>query len=77
MTRQELDRLSDDEVLALMEREGLEVVHSFFATIHHRSENRPDGYTGDELDEIAGELADGDGARWRRQLAEHFAAKGD
>lgn len=74
MTRQELDQLSDDEVLALMEGEGLEVVHSFFATIHHRSESRPDGYTGDELDEIAGDLADGDGARWRDELAAHFAA---
>lgn len=75
MTRQQLNQLSDDEVLALMEREGLEVVHSFFATIHHRSEIRPDGYTGGELDEIADELADGDGARWRDELAAHFAGK--
>lgn len=75
MTADEIEQLSEEDVLALMRREGLEVVHSLFATIHHRSPERPDGYDEDDLEEISESLADGDLAQWRRQLIAHFAAK--
>lgn len=73
MTPEEIAKLNRDEVLALMRREGLHVEHSFFATIHVRSDERPNGYTEDDMDKISGDLEDGDLARWRRELAEHFA----
>jgi hypothetical protein len=75
MTPDEINRLSADELLEVMRREGLEVVHSMFATIHTRSDERPDGFTEGELDDISDELEDGDVVRWRRELTEHFAKK--
>ncbi|MDX2274210.1 MAG: hypothetical protein NW206_02070 [Hyphomonadaceae bacterium] len=75
MTPNEINKLSRDELLDTMRREGLEVVHSMFSTIHHRSPQRPDGFDEDDLDEIGEDLADADLATWRRQLIEHFAAK--
>lgn len=76
MTEDEISKLSRDELLDVMRREGLQVVHSLFATIHHRSDDRPDGYTEEDLDQISDDLGDGDVLRWRRELAAHFASKG-
>lgn len=76
MTQEEIEALTEAEVPELMRREGLPVVHSMFASIHHRSERRPDGWTGGELDELADDMADGDLVRWRRELVEHFAECG-
>lgn len=76
MTKDEIDALSEENVLEVMRREGHEVVHSMFATIHHRSDDRRDGFTDDELDEISDDLDDGDLRRWRAELAAHFARKG-
>jgi len=56
-----------------MRREGLQVVHSLFATIHFESDDRPNGYTGDDLNQINDDLEDGDVLRWRRELVAHFA----
>ena len=76
MKPEEIAKLSRDEVLALMRSEGLEVVHSMFATIHIRDEvSRPDGWTTDELDAVSDDLEDADLARWRHELSEHFAAE--
>ena len=76
MTQEEVERLSPEEVLALMRREGLLVEHSMFATIHMRGPRRENGWTGEELDELADDMADADLARWRRELAVHFAECG-
>ena len=76
MTPEEINKLSTDELLDVMRREGIQVVHSMFATIHFESDERPDGYTEDDLDQISDDLEGGDVLRWRRQLAEHFAKKG-
>lgn len=73
MTPDEINKLSRDELLNVMRREGLEIVHSLFATIHFESDDRPDGYTDDDLDQISDDLEDGDVLRWRRELAKHFA----
>lgn len=73
MKADEIRKLSVDELLDVMRREGLQVVHSMFATIHFKSDERPDGYTEDDLDQISDDLEDGDVLRWRRELAEHFA----
>ena len=75
MTEDEINKLSEDEVLDLMRREGLPVVHSAFATIHHRSPERSDGFTEADLDEIAEDMEDADVRGWRRQLVQHFAKK--
>jgi hypothetical protein len=64
-----------DAILELMRKEGLQVVHSLFATIHHRSERRPDGYRGEQLDEISDGLANSDVERWKAELRAHFAGK--
>lgn len=76
MTPEEIEALSEEEVLEVMRGEGLQVIHSMFATIHHRSDERPDGFTDDDLDEISDDLEDGDLRRWRSELAAHFARKG-
>ncbi|MDZ4689690.1 hypothetical protein [Terricaulis sp.] len=76
MTAEEINELSHDQLLKLMRKEGLPVEHSFFATIHHRSDERPDGYTEGDLNEISDDLEDGDVLRWRRELVEHFAKSG-
>jgi hypothetical protein len=76
MTLDEISKHTRDEVLDLMRREGLQITHSMFATIHHRSAERPDGYTNRDLDEISDDLEDGDLQRWRRELAAHFAKSG-
>ena len=75
MTLEEINKLSSDELLDVMRREGLQVVHSMFSTIHFESDERPDGYTEDDLDQISDDLEDGDVLRWRRELLEHFAGK--
>ncbi len=76
MTPEEINKLSRDELLDTMRREKLPVEISMFATIHFESDERPDGYTEDDLDQISDDLEDGDVLRWRRELAEHFAKKG-
>jgi hypothetical protein len=76
MTPDEINKLSPDELLDAMRREGLSPTLSLFATIHHRSDERPNGYTEGDLDEISDDLEDGDVLRWRRELAEHFASNG-
>jgi len=76
MTPAQIEALTEAEILDVMRREGIPIVTSMFATIHHRSERRPDGWTGEELDELSEDMADGDLVRWRRELAEHFANKG-
>lgn len=76
MTPDEINKLSRDQLLDVMRRAKLEVTHSLFATVHFESDERPDGYTEDDLDQISDDLEDGDALRWRRELAEHFAAKG-
>lgn len=76
MTKDEIEALSEEEVLDLMRREGLQVVHSMFATIHHRSDERPYGFSEDDLDEISEGLEDADLRRGRAKLVAHFAGKG-
>lgn len=75
MTPDEINELSRDELLDTMRREGIEVIHSFFATIHHKSADRPNGFDSGDLDEIGDDLEDGDVLRWRRELTEHFAKR--
>ncbi len=66
----------DPEILlARMREEGLPVVHSFFGTIHYRSEQRPDGYTTEELDQISDDLHERDVQRWRAELMAHLTLK--
>lgn len=72
MTNEQIDALTREQVLELMRKEGLPVVHSFFATIHHRSDVRPDGFTDDDLNEIDEKLEDSDLAGWRKELKGHF-----
>lgn len=76
MTPDEIQKLSRDELLDTMRREGLQVVHSLFATIHFESDDRPDGCTEEDLEEISDDLEDSDLRQWRRQLLEHFGGKG-
>ena len=75
MTADEINKLSRDELLDVMRREGVPVVMSLFATVHHKSVDRPEGFDEDDLDQISEDLEDGDVLRWRRELAEHFAKK--
>ena len=72
MTNDEIDALPRDAVTDLMRKLGLPVVVSFFATIHHRSESRPDGYTSEDMDKIDEQLEDADLARDRQALKDHF-----
>lgn len=76
MTPDEINALSRDELLDTMRRVGVPVVMSLFATVHHKSAERPNGFDAYDLDQISEELEDGDVLRWRRELAEHFASKG-
>lgn len=76
MTPDEINKLSSDELLEVMRRDGLPVEISMFATIHMRGPDRETGFDEDDLDQISDDLEDGDVLRWRRQLAEHFARKG-
>jgi hypothetical protein len=76
MTADEIDRLSRDQLLDAMRQAGLAPTLSLFATIHHRSDERPDGYSDDDLDEISDDLEHADLLRWRRELAQHYANKG-
>jgi hypothetical protein len=76
MTLEEINKLSSDELLDLMRRERLQVVHSMFATIHMRGPDRENGFDERDLGEISDDLEDADVLRWRRELAEHFAGKG-
>lgn len=75
MTPDEINNLSRDWLLDVMRREGLSVSHSIFATVHFASSSRKNGYTEEDLEEISGDLEDGDVLRWRRELAEHFAKR--
>lgn len=74
MTPDEIQKLSSDELLNVMRRVGLPVEMSMFATIHFESDERLDGYTEKDLDQISEDLEGGDLARWRRELAEYFAS---
>lgn len=76
MTPDEINELSRDDLLDVMRREKVEVTHSLFATVHFESDDRPDGYAEDDLDQISDDLEDGDVLRWRRELAAHFAKRG-
>jgi len=72
-------KIPDDPetLLAQMREEGLPVVHTFFGTIHHRSEQRPDGYTNEQLDQIADDLHRQDVERWKRELKAGLRSKRD
>lgn len=76
MTPEQIEKLSEDEVLKLMRSLKLPVEHSLFATIHHRSDERPDGFDDAELDEISQTLESADLKRWRSELVAHFAGTG-
>lgn len=73
MTPDEINKLSRDDLLDTMRREGLPVEISMFATIHFESDERPDGFSESDLEEISDDLEDSDVLRWRRELSEHFA----
>lgn len=75
MTLDEINKLSPDELLEVMRREGVPVEISMFATIHMRGPDRETGFDEDDLDQISDDLEGGDVHRWRHQLAEHFARK--
>ncbi|UPT62773.1 MAG: hypothetical protein M0D54_21000 [Hyphomonadaceae bacterium JAD_PAG50586_4] len=60
MTLDKINKLSRDELLDVMRREELPLEHSMFATTHHRSDERADGFTESDLDEIGDVLEDGD-----------------
>lgn len=68
-------RENTEELLQKMREEGLPVVHSLFATIHIRSEQRPDGYTEQKLSEIAVRLQEQDVERWKEELKAHGAVQ--
>jgi hypothetical protein len=76
MTPDQINSLSREELLDVMRREGVPVSISMFATIHHKSADRPSGFDKDDLDQISDDLEDGDLRRWRAELAAHFANKG-
>lgn len=75
MTPDEISNLSRGELLDMMRKLNLPIEHSLFATIHFESDERPDGYTEEDLEQISDDLEDGDVLRWRRELAGHFASK--
>lgn len=75
MTPEQIEKLSEEEILDLMRREGVEVSHSLFGTVHFKSPSRPQGYSEADLDEISEDLDSADLRRWRRELADHFAKK--
>lgn len=66
-----------ETLLERMREGGLSIVHSMFCTIHRRSEERPDGYTGEELDQIAHDLHAQDVQRWRAELQSRLPSKSD
>lgn len=76
MTPDEISKLSREELLDVMRREGLRPAHSLFATIHMRGPDREHGYGADDLDQISDDLEDADLQRWQAELAAHFANKG-
>lgn len=76
MTPDEINKLSRDELLDVMRREGVPVEFSVFATIHMRGPDREGGFDKHDLEQISEDLEDADLRRWRRQLAEHFASNG-
>lgn len=76
MTKDEIDALPEDELLAVMRREGMTPVFSLFGTIHMRGPERENGFSEDDLDKISDDLEDGDLRRWRRELADHFTRRG-
>lgn len=63
MTQEQIDQLSEDELLAAMRGVGMVPVHSLYASIHD---------TPEEMEAISTDLRASDVARWRRELAEHF-----
>lgn len=75
MTDDQIDLLAKEDAAALLRREGIEVCHTLFGTIHFRSERRPDGYTEDDLNEISESLEDADLIRWKKELKAHFSSK--
>lgn len=69
--------VNDAEALLDKLREhGLPVEHSLFATIHHKSEERPDGFSDEDLDEISNNLSEADRAKWEAALQAHLASQG-
>lgn len=75
MTPDEIKKLSRDELLELMRREGVPVEMSMFASIHMRGPDRPNGFDAADLDQISEDLEDADLQRWRAELAEYFASR--
>lgn len=73
MTNEEIERLTDDQIVELMRQLRIPVVRSLFATVHYKSVDRPNGFSESDLDQISDDLEGGDVLRWRRELAEHFA----
>lgn len=63
-------------LLDKLREHGLPVEHSLFATIHHRSEERPDGFSEDDLNDIADSLHESDRQKWEAALQAHLASQG-
>jgi hypothetical protein len=63
------------DLLDKLREHGLPVEHSLFATIHHKSEERPEGFSEQDLDEISGTLAEHDRQKWIAALEAHLAGK--
>jgi len=72
MRDEEIDNLTADEVTEIMRKLCIPMVFGFFATIHRRSESRPNGFTDDDLDDIDQKLEDSDLVRWKQDLKDHF-----
>jgi hypothetical protein len=73
------DRIDNDPdtILDKMRKRDIPVEHTMFATIHHQSDERPDGYTPEELEEIANNLHGQDVERWKALLDNPNAAEED
>lgn len=74
-----LQEATVNDVPALLDKlreHGIPVEHTLFATIHHKSEERPDGFSEDDLNEIANKLGEHDRQKWIAALEAHLAAKG-
>ncbi len=64
-----------EALLGKLREAGLPVEHSLFATIHRRSEERPEGFTEEDMDDIAASLHEHDRAKWIAALEAHKASQ--
>lgn len=65
MTKEQIDNLPEDDLLAAMRSAGIAPEFSMYASIRD---------TPGELEAISADLRASDVARWRRELATHFLA---